>query len=69
MNVGALIVGCPIPANSQAQQRLFAIAEHHPEELHSENSDLAKLSHKTLHDFAATKSKEPAGARKYRSSL
>lgn len=54
MNVGALIVGCPIPANSQAQQRLFAIAEHNPSQLYKKNRGLLKLSHSQLHDFAST---------------
>ena len=44
-----------MPAKSIAQRRLFAIAEHHPEELHEENKGLANLPHKTLHDFAAVK--------------
>ena len=43
-----------MPAVSQAQQRLFAIAEHHPEQLHAKNRALGHLSHKSLHDFAAT---------------
>lgn len=46
-----------MPSQSAAQRRLFAIAEHHPEELHKENKGLAKLSHKTLHDFASTPEK------------
>lgn len=44
-----------MPAVSESQRRLFAIAEHHPEQLHTKNSGLAKLPHKTLHDFASTK--------------
>lgn len=43
-----------MPAVSESQRRLFAIAEHHPGELHEKNKRLAKLSHQTLHDFAAT---------------
>lgn len=43
-----------MPATSQAQQRLFAIAEHHPSQLHKANRGLLKLSRKQLHDFAAT---------------
>ena len=46
-----------MPAVSKAQQELFAIAEHHPEKLHKENRGLLKMSHKQLHDFAATKHK------------
>jgi hypothetical protein len=44
-----------MPASSEAQRELFAIAEHHPEKLHKENKGLLKLSHKQLHDFASTK--------------
>jgi len=43
-----------MPSESAAQQRLFALAEHHPEKLHPENKRIADLPHKTLHDFAAT---------------
>ncbi len=43
-----------MPAVSQAQQRLFAIAEHAPDKLYSANASLAKLPHNTLHEFAAT---------------
>lgn len=46
-----------MPAVSEAQRKLFAIAEHEPGKLHSENKGLAKLGHKTLHDFAATPEK------------
>jgi hypothetical protein len=47
-----------MPAKSKAQRRLFAIAEHHPEELYARNKGLAKLPDKTLHEFAATKEKK-----------
>lgn len=57
-----------MPAKSVAQRRLFAIAEHHPGELRAGNQDLAKLSHKTLHDFAATSEKR-LPKRKFRSQL
>ena len=33
----------------------MAIAEHHPEQLYSENRGVAKMSKSQLHDFAATK--------------
>lgn len=46
-----------MPAVSQSQRALFAIALHHPEKLHSENRGLAQLPQRTLHDFAATPSK------------
>lgn len=32
----------------------MAIAEHHPEKLRAKNRGLLKMSHKQLHDFAAT---------------
>ena len=44
-----------MPAKSRAQQELFAIAEHEPGKLYAKNRGLLKLSHKQLHDFAATK--------------
>lgn len=44
-----------MPAVSEKQRKLFAIAEHEPDKLYPENKGLAKLGHKTLHDFAATK--------------
>ncbi len=43
-----------MPAVSQAQQKAMAIAEHEPEKLHSENKGMLGMSHKQLHDFAAT---------------
>lgn len=46
-----------MPAKSKAQQKLFAIADHDPSALKSKNKSLAKLSKKTLHEFAATPSK------------
>lgn len=44
-----------MPAKTESQRQLFAIAEHHPSELYAKNKGLAKLPHKTLHDFASTK--------------
>ena len=46
-----------MPAVSKAQRALFAIAEHHPSQLHAENRSLLKLAHSKLHDFAATSEK------------
>jgi hypothetical protein len=46
-----------MPAKSVAQRRLFAVAEHKPEQLRGKNKELANLSRKTLHDFASTKEK------------
>lgn len=44
-----------MPAANMKQQRLFAIAEHSPAKLFAKNKSVAKLPHKTLHEFAATK--------------
>lgn len=46
-----------MPSESVAQRRLFALAEHHPDQLYSRNKNLASLPHQTLHDFAATSEK------------
>ncbi len=46
-----------MPAVSQAQRRLFAIAEHHPSQLHAENRGLLKMGKQKLHEFAATSEK------------
>lgn len=46
-----------MPAVSRAQQQAMAIAEHAPEKLNAENRGLLKMSHKQLHDFAATSRK------------
>ena len=44
-----------MPAKSEAQRRLMAIAEHSPEKLYKKNRGVLKMSHSQLHDFAATK--------------
>jgi hypothetical protein len=45
-----------MPAKSVAQQKLFAIAEHHPEMLKKKNKRiLGDMSKSQMHDFAATK--------------
>ena len=46
-----------MPAVSEKQRRAAAIAEHHPEQLHSRNRALLKMSKSQLHDFASTKEK------------
>lgn len=46
-----------MPAVSKAQRRLFAVAEHSPDKLYAKNRSLAKVSKKSLHDFAATPEK------------
>ncbi len=44
-----------MPARSAAQQKLFAIAAHNPDELYKRNKLLANLPKSTLREFAATK--------------
>ena len=44
-----------MPAVSKKQRRAMAIAEHDPESLYPENKGLAKMSKKSLHEFAMTK--------------
>ncbi len=44
-----------MPAQSDSQRRLFAIAEHEPGKLRKENAGLAQLPKSTLHKFASTK--------------
>ena len=43
-----------MPAVSQAQQRLMAIAEHAPDKVSPQNRGVLQMSHGQLHDFAAT---------------
>lgn len=44
-----------MPARSEAQRRLFAVAENNPGALHADHKDLANLPKATLHEFASTK--------------
>jgi hypothetical protein len=44
-----------MPAKSEKQRELMAIAEHHPEKIYKKNKGVTKMSHKQLHEFAATK--------------
>lgn len=47
-----------MPAKSEAQQKLFAIAEHSPSKLKPKNKRiLGDMSQEQMHDFAATKTK------------
>lgn len=46
-----------MPAVSQKQQKLMALAEHNPSKVSSKNKGVLKMSHQQLHDFAATKRK------------
>ena len=43
-----------MPAVSEKQRRLMAIAEHDPKKLYKKNRGLLKMSHQQLHDFAST---------------
>jgi hypothetical protein len=44
-----------MPAKSEKQRELFAIAEHKPSELYKKNRKLLRLTHQQLHEFADTK--------------
>lgn len=44
-----------MPAKSEAQQKLMAIALHHPEKLYDRNKDVAKMDKGDLREFAETK--------------
>ena len=44
-----------MPAVSDAQRRLMAIAEHSPDKLYPRNRGLLSMSHEQLHDFASTR--------------
>ena len=44
-----------MPAVSEKQREVMAIAEHHPDKLHKNNRGLLKMSKGHLHDFASTK--------------
>jgi hypothetical protein len=43
-----------MPSVSRKQQEAMAIAEHDPDKLYERNEGLTKMSHQSLHDFAAT---------------
>lgn len=44
-----------MPAKSEKQRRMMAIAEHHPEKLYQKNKSVLKMSHKQLHEFSSKK--------------
>lgn len=44
-----------MPAVSTKQRELMAMAEHEPGKVSAKNRGVLKMSHKQLHDFAATK--------------
>jgi len=43
-----------MPAVSEAQRRLMAIAEHSPEKLYARNRGVLGMNKKQLHDYAST---------------
>lgn len=47
-----------MPALSQAQQRLMAIAEHNPGAVKKKNKGVLRMSHEQLKDYAATPRKD-----------
>lgn len=57
-----------MPAQSEAQRRLIAIAEHHPEMVKEKNKSVLGMTHQQMHDFASTPEKGLPGhvARKKR---
>lgn len=46
-----------MPAKSEAQRKMMAIAEHHPEELYERNRGVLEMTKEQLSDFASTKEK------------
>ena len=44
-----------MPAKSEAQRRLMAIAEHSPGKVYKNNASVLRMGKGQLHDFAATK--------------
>jgi hypothetical protein len=44
-----------MPAVSEEQRRLMAIAEHHPGKLYKRNRGVLKMTRGQLHDYASTK--------------
>lgn len=46
-----------MPAKTEKQRKMMAIAEHQPEKLYKRNRGVLKMSHKQLHEFASKKDK------------
>ena len=44
-----------MPAQSEKERELMAIAEHHPEKVYARNRGVLAMTHSQLHDFASTK--------------
>lgn len=53
-----------MPAKSEKQRRLMAIAEHAPAKLYKKNRGVLKMSGQQLHEFASTSGAQLKGARK-----
>lgn len=53
-----------MPAVSDKQRKLMAIAEHKPSQLYKRNRGVLSMSHAQLHDFAATKGLSRKGGKK-----
>lgn len=43
-----------MPAVSEKQREMMAIAEHHPDKLYKENRGVLKMGNKKLHEFSST---------------
>jgi hypothetical protein len=56
-----------MPAVSESQRRLIAIAEHHPEQVYGRNRSILGMKKSDMHDFASTSEKGlPAHVKKRR---
>jgi len=44
-----------VPAKTEKQRKMMAIAEHQPSKLYKRNRGVLKMSHKQLHEFASKK--------------
>lgn len=47
-----------MPAKSEKQRKMMAIAEHHPDKLYKRNRKVLKMSKKQLHDFSSKSKKK-----------
>ena len=55
-----------MPAKSDAQRKLFQIAEHNPDALQQKNKKiLGSMPKSTMHEFASTKGKLPKKVKAY----
>ena len=42
-----------MPSKSRAEQKMMAIAKHHPEQLYARNRGVLKMTQQQLHEFAS----------------